>query len=268
MAKRRTAVIDADSILYEVAFASEVRIDDNEYLPLCDEDQAFAQVVYQFEALCEEADCDRALVCLSDPKRNFRKLIYPAYKSNRSGMRRPALLDTLRTKTMQEDRGFGKLMIGWLEADDVCGISYGLLAEQGMPSVIVSSDKDLYSIPCELYNPRPNAFSGSRQAVQTVTEAEADRFHLVQTLTGDRVDGYPGCPKVGFVGANKALAGYNDGGDMSGAEAWKIVVKLYEDKGLTEQDALVQARLARILRSCDWDVEKKKVKQWEPSRAV
>jgi DNA polymerase-1 len=269
MTKRRTAIIDADSVLYSIAAMAEVRVDENEWLPLIPPEKALDQVVFMIESLTNEAGCDRALVVLSD-HRNFRKVLYPAYKSNRKDARRPTILGELRALVMGADKGYGKLIIPWLEADDVCGISYGLLAEKGMESVIVSQDKDMCSIPCLLYNPRPNAFTGSRRPVETISEASADRFHLMQTLSGDAVDGYPGCPGIGFVKANKILEGYNNAeavdAGVTGAEAWKRVVAAYVEKGLTEQDALLQARVARILRSKDWDAVNKKVKQWEPER--
>jgi DNA polymerase-1 len=44
------------------------------------------------------------------------------------------------------------------------------------------------------------------------------------------------------------------------------VVSLYAKAGLTEADALRQARLARILRWTDWDNKKKEPILWTPSR--
>ena len=64
----------------------------------------------------------------------------------------------------------------------------------------------------------------------------------MQILTGDRVDGYPGCPGVGEKTADKILKGVDP------KDRWEHVVKAYEKKGLDEEDALVQARLAKILQ--------------------
>jgi len=41
-------------------------------------------------------------------------------------------------------------------------------------------------------------------------------------------------------------------------------VKAYTKAGLDEDDAIVQARCARILRSEDWDTETKRIKLWTP----
>jgi hypothetical protein len=52
-------------------------------------------------------------------------------------------------------------------------------------------------------------------------------------------------------------------GDKKGY-TWDTVVEAYEKAGLTEDDALVTARLARILRAEDYDGVN--IKLWEPKR--
>jgi DNA polymerase-1 len=42
------------------------------------------------------------------------------------------------------------------------------------------------------------------------------------------------------------------------------VVDAYLKAGLTEEDALMNARMARILRAEDWDFENNEVKLWTP----
>jgi DNA polymerase-1 len=62
---------------------------------------------------------------------------------------------------------------------------------------------------------------------------------MYQTLVGDTSDGYPGCPGIGPVKAEKVLGMPPN---------WQDVVGAYRAAKLTEADALVQARVARILR--------------------
>ena len=83
---------------------------------------------------------------------------------------------------------------------------------------------------------------------------EADRWHLAQTLIGDPTDNYKGCPKIGAVGAKKILDK-----DCS----WAAVVAAYEKAGLSEEDALAQARVARILRFEDVDEDMNPI-LWTP----
>jgi DNA polymerase-1 len=46
---------------------------------------------------------------------------------------------------------------------------------------------------------------------------------------------------------------------------WTEVVKAFESKGLTEEDALRNARLAYILRDGDWNTTSQEVRQWTPT---
>ena len=47
--------------------------------------------------------------------------------------------------------------------------------------------------------------------------------------------------------------------------SWKTVEKAFVDKGLTIEDALINARLARILTVDDYDFKKKRPILWSPS---
>jgi DNA polymerase-1 len=47
--------------------------------------------------------------------------------------------------------------------------------------------------------------------------------------------------------------------------SWKTVRKAFEDKGLSEEEALVNARLARILTVTDYDFEKQEPIPWTPA---
>ena len=80
---------------------------------------------------------------------------------------------------------------------------------------------------------------------------------MLQTLTGDPTDGYPGCKGVGPVGATKALQGHPEG-------HWGAIVALYEKQGLTEADALLNARMAYMLRAHNYDFNTKEITHWTP----
>ena len=97
---------------------------------------------------------------------------------------------------------------------------------------MISGDKDFRSIPCRFYDFMRNEYYNT-------TLKEANYFHLYQTLIGDTVDNYKGCPKVGEVKAKRIL---------DNEPTWEAVVRAYEANGLTEEDALENARLAFILR--------------------
>ena len=130
-----------------------------------------------------------------------------------------------------------------LEADDAMGI----YATQHPGNIIVSPDKDMKQIPGKLYN---------LEDTITITPEEGAKWHLIQTLAGDQTDGYSGVPGIGVKRAETLFnkEGYN----------WATVVKAFTDKGLTEEDALLNARLARILTIEDYDTEQQEPKLWTP----
>lgn len=114
--------------------------------------------------------------------------------------------------------------------------------------IIVSEDKDLQTIPGWIWNPAKDA------KPRYISEEQADYFHLYQTLVGDTTDGYKGCPGIGKTKAPGIL---QEGG-------WEAVRSAYARKGLTEEDALLQARVARICRASDYDFKKQEVILWNP----
>ena len=91
----------------------------------------------------------------------------------------------------------------------------------------------------------------------TVTKESGEAWHLIQCLAGDQTDGYGGVPGIGV---KRAETLFNKEG-----YSWKTVVKAFKDKDLTEEDALVNARLARILTVDDYDFTKNRPILWSPS---
>jgi DNA polymerase-1 len=82
---------------------------------------------------------------------------------------------------------------------------------------------------------------------------------MIQTLTGDSVDGFSGCPKIGKVTAQKIL---NDK-KLPLKEQWELVVKTYAKEGLLEHDAFQQAQVARILRHGEYNKKTGEVTRWQ-----
>jgi DNA polymerase-1 len=244
----RTLILDGDITVYQLAARMETPIDfgDGLWVLFSDEKEAVGRLEDYLEGLKQTLEADKIIIALSDTK-NFRKTILPSYKENRKGKRKPMLLPMLRQyMVMQHDA----LIWSELEGDDLLGI-YG--SEPNMNErIVVSMDKDLKTVPCKLYNTnRPE------EGITTITEDEADYWHLYQTLTGDPTDGYSGCPSVGDKTARKIL------GDNP---TWGDVVAAYEKRGLTEEDAMVQARVARILRFKDYDFTNNKPILWEAKK--
>ena len=238
----RTLLIDGDIVVYQYSSTVEHEIDwgDDVWSLWADAKEAQQLILQYIDILVDETAADDFIFCFSD-KDNFRKDIDSNYKSNRKGKRKPVCYKSLKQwitdeyKTETWDR---------LEADDVMGImaTSDMLAGE---KVIVSEDKDLKTIPGLLWR------SGE---MLNISQEEADYNHLYQTLVGDATDGYPGLRGVGDKRATELLK----------TPTWETVVKAFEKAGQTEADALVQARLARILRASDYNFEFDQPIIWSP----
>ena len=256
MTKKRLLLIDADVFAYKAAAAVEriTTFDEENYFPIASIAEALNAFDNLIDDVIEHLECSRkdCVYCFStDHNGGFRREVLPSYKTNRDGKPRPIILQRLREWLINDP--FNTIYIrDGLEADDCLGIlatqkSY----KKGYHKIIVSVDKDMKSIPCDFFNAMHPELG-----IMHISEEEADRWFLTQTLTGDTTDGYSGCPSVGPKTAAKLL-------DESCT--WETVVKAYEKAGLSEEEAITQARVARILRASDYDFKNKKVKLWTPT---
>lgn len=243
-------LIDGDLLLYKATAAveKEIRWDEDNHVLYSNAEEAFQQFTRSVEQTVETLDSDDLVICFTKGP-SFRNTLYPNYKQARVNVRKPLAFQ--RVREMAEDTWY-TVSIPNLEADDVMGI----LGTRHPDAIIVSQDKDMKTIPCKLYR------DGE---LVTISEREADYNWFFQTLTGDTTDGYPGCPGIGAVKAEAILkAKKHPDQDEGDIDMWPRVVAAYEKAGLSVEDALVQARLARILRNSDWDTNKKEVKLWTP----
>jgi DNA polymerase-1 len=136
-----------------------------------------------------------------------------------------------------------------LEADDCMGI---LATKFPGRCVIVTIDKDMKTIPGRMLHLKQQ----SQPEWLFTTEADANFAWLSQSISGDRTDGYPGIEGMGPAKSAKLL-------HAKGA-VYKTVEDAYIAAGLTKEDALMNTRMARILRAEDWDFAKSEMKLWTP----
>lgn len=244
---KRIGLIDGDLLVYTVSSAVEQDVNWGNGLMTrhCRLDDGYELILHYTDWYKKRLDLSEVYVCFSSDT-NFRKTVYPQYKGNRTA-KKP--LGYLSFVDYCQDKFPCETMPG-IEADDTLGI---LATQSGMDyhAVIISDDKDLRQIPGDLYVPRTD------ELITTSVEG-GDEYHLRQTLIGDRSDNYPGCPGIGEVKAGAVLA--------SSGDPWRAVVAAFERAGLTEEDALRQARLAKILRYEDYNFEVNAPILWEPKR--
>lgn len=249
----RIALLDADIVAYQVAASNEQRIDwdgDGEIAQYANDlTYVTGQVDLYIGELKLKLKADEMIICLTD-KVNWRNSVLPTYKENRKGSMKPLLLSAVKEYLASEYTSYIKPT---LEADDVMGILATHPTLLKGKKVIVSIDKDMKQIPGWLYNPDKDS------KPQLVEAVDGDYFHYFQTLTGDPVDGYSGCPKIGKVKATRIL-------DEAKGSEWEAIVRTYETAGLTEADALVQAQVARICQWQNYDYTNNEVIPWQPNQ--
>ena len=243
----KTLLIDGDILIYKIATKNEEAVNwgDGLWTLHCFEEPCLAEVDAEIDRLVYNFKAEKIVIALTD-KKNFRKDVLPSYKENRKAKRKPLILPTLRQYVIDK---YNAVIMKGLEADDVLGI----LATQ--PSndekIIVSIDKDLLQIPATI--------SKDGETTIEVSEDEANYWFMMQTLTGDSTDGYSGVPKVGVKTAQKILG---DHINVPLLDLWMRVLAAYAKVGYSTDEALQQARCARILRNGEYDVDKGKVNLW------
>lgn len=254
----RTIIIDGDVVVYKVAEAVAESFEmsteeDDEFIyrniGWCNKEQAIKTIEEMIDKICKDCKGDSFVICLSDMKDNFRKKLNPEYKGNRKNIK-PILYEFLRNYLKDNYKVYEKIE---LEADDVIGILATSDVIKG-DKVVWSLDKDFKTIPCKFHRA---GIKGDKSEI--ITPEAADWWFMYQTLIGDRVDGYSGCPNIGDKRARKILGKI---GENPIYVMWQSVIDAYKANGLTEEDALLNARMARILRAEDYDFKTKEIKLW------
>lgn len=250
-----TLLFDADIVCYQMAAMNEFHIDwgDGVESTEVDEDHAREQIERWFEEIYVRLKATDYRMCFSDgTKGYFRHKLNPHYKEQRRPLRKPTLLKFIQKHIQKEYKSIEKPQ---LEADDLMGILSTSRKIMRGKKVIVSIDKDMESIPGWIFNWNRD------KNLRRVTKAQADRRFYKQILSGDPTDNFFGIPGIGPKKSEKILLEAEE----KGMPYWDAILEAYHNAGLTEREALMNARMARILRSEDYDWETGKIKLWKPS---
>ncbi len=158
----------------------------------------------------------RYVACVFDPKGpTFRDEIYAAYKANRAAM--PEDLAAQVQPIFQAVRALGwpLIQVDGVEADDVIGTLAQQASRQGLPSVIVTGDKDLAQLVNDqvilidtMSRDGGPAKVSDRQAVIEKFGVPPELIVDYLSLVGDTSDNVPGVEKVGPKTAAKWLNQY------------------------------------------------------------
>jgi 5'-3' exonuclease len=196
------AIIDADSILYQIAY------------------------MQPSPALCRKALDDKLKEIMTNTgsingaifikgKDNFRYQVDAAYKGNRKDNIEPEVKDRIedlyeycKEFSIQSDGG---------EADDYCGIAAELALQDNKRYIVCHIDKDLDCIPGWHYNFR-------KDTLYYVEPEDGYRFLMMQILTGDATDNIQGLRGVGPKTAEKLING------VPNNLLWSRVIDIWKEK--------------------------------------
>ena len=235
-------LIDADFIVYKACAAAETEIDwgDDTILVTSRFSDAYSATQRELTKLKNKFGSFTSMILFFSDSTNFRKKILPDYKGHRN-RKKPCGYKRVINALRKE---YKVIIKPTLEADD----SMGVYATKYPGNMIVSPDKDMKQIPGQLYN---------FEQTFTITPDAGAAWHLIQSISGDQTDGYGGVPGIGVKRAESLFKekGYT----------WKTVVEAFAERDLSEEEALINARLARILTVEDYDFKAKQPKLWSPS---
>ncbi len=234
-------LIDADFTVYKCCAAAETEIDfgDDVIVVTSKFSEAYACVMREIKKIQRHfGSFDDIILFFSSPD-NFRKKIQADYKGHRN-RKKPCAYKRVINKLKTE---FEVITMPTLEADDAMGI----YATKYPGNIIVSPDKDMKQIPGMLYNFEESTL---------IKPEEGAKWHLVQSAAGDNTDGYAGIPGIGV---KRATQMFEEKG-----WSWKTLLDAFKEKGLSEDVALMNARLAKILTTDDYDHKKGEPVLWNP----
>ena len=243
-------LIDGDIIAYKSTASAEFEsnLGGDYWLLATNLGEAKAIVSEYVDDLTRHSGAENVVFAFSG-SHNYRKDVDPDYKSHRKETRKPLGYRPLVEWMMS---AYEHKVFPNIEGDDVLG----LFSED---YVLVSEDKDLKTVPSVHWDPKQKAYV-------EYSLADANRWWLTQTLTGDPTDGYKGAHRVGIKTAEKLLDRFDCETDMQ--FAWIAVVATYEKAGQTEDDAIRNARLARILRPNEYNFKTNEVEIWNPQSLI
>lgn len=230
------ALVDADTIYYKAAFKMnklEIR-------------RSIKATMLDIEAQCF---ADEMKVAVKGHG-NFRKDLYPQYKSNR------VTKDDLRPylnyghKYMLDT--YDAVQADGMEADDLVSIWAYEAREMEIPFVVCGIDKDLKQIPGNHYN-------FNKQIHEFVDDDNANLNLMLQCLTGDTSDNIPGIKGIGPKKASKILA------NVPMARRWSRVRAAWRGHGAG--DPALSHRLLSMLKSWEeFEDVKSQVSSQTPKR--
>lgn len=152
------------------------------------------------------------IACIFDsPGKNFRHVMYPLYKANRSAMPEELSSQVKIVHEIVDLIGWNRIIVPDVEADDVIGTIATEASKQNIHSRIYTMDKDacqLVNDHITIVNPSTHNLLDHRGVIDKFG-VRPDQIIDYLTILGDTSDNVPGVYKAGKKTASEWLGKYN-----------------------------------------------------------
>lgn len=147
------------------------------------------------------------LMAMDTRDKTFRHRLYDGYKSGRKPISPELTAGVEKIIADLNSIGLNSLTVPEMEAEDIIASLAPKSVSRGMPTIVLSNDKDVFCLldrGVKIFNHFKNE-SIDEQYVQSKFNVHPRQMTDLLALMGDTTDGIPGIPKVGIATASKLL---------------------------------------------------------------
>ena len=257
--KSRLILIDGSAYIFRAYYALP---------PMSRKDGTPVNAVFGFTnmlvKLIEDYGEEKLIVIFDAARENFRNKIYPDYKANRGETPEDLVPQFDLIKKCVQAFNIPQLEIEGYEADDIIATYSVEASKLDIPSLIVSSDKDLMQLvneKVEMLDPMKNRKIGINEVIEKFG-VEPEKVVQIQALTGDKIDNIPGAPGIGPKTALELIKEFGDidnlikNADRIKQEKRKNIIKD------SEEDIRISLNLVRLDNNIDLPLSINEIKSF------
>ncbi len=205
--ENRLVLIDGSAYIFRAYYALP---------PMSRKDGTPVNAVFGFTnmlvKLIEDYRKEKLIVIFDAARENFRNKIYSDYKANRGETPEDLVPQFELIKKCVKAFNIPQLEIAGFEADDIIATYSVEASKLKIPSLIVSSDKDLMQLvnqSVQMLDPMKNKKIGIDEVIEKFG-VHPNKVVQIQALMGDKVDNIPGAPGIGPKIALELIQEYGD----------------------------------------------------------
>ena len=232
--KNTIALVDISAIAHAIWHTSETEVN---------RDQISASIMARVHSVTR--GFTYVAVCCDSREKTFRHEIDPQYKANRPERNAGLYFQLDRAIAKLQEDGFIVWAHPGFEADDVIATAVACADAQGVPTLVISSDKDLLQLVSDTTLVK-SVRDGSIIDADGVTEklgVSPGQVRDFITLMGDKSDNIPGASGVGKVTAAKLLKKFGSIDDIYSSVVFPDPMPFPDDDQAPLKDAATAAGL-------------------------